>query len=108
MLRQREATVRVDDYCYSSCFLIFIGGVFRTTLNFDETNSEISDGKIGLHRPYFSINNPKGVVSENDVKLMYSEVKKYFTEMNISESVFDVMMNTPPSAIKIGADIDKV
>ena len=101
LLRQHEATVLVDDHCYSSCFLIFIGGVSRMDYIFDETTLKFSNGKIGLHRPYFSANNPKGVVSENDVKLMYAEIHKYFTEMNISDSVFDVMMNTPPSEIKI-------
>ena len=61
-------------------------------------------GQIGLHRPYFSVNNPQEVVKDNDVKLMYSEIRKYFIEMNISEGVFDIMMNTPPSDIKIFKD----
>ena len=76
----------LDAKCYSSCALIFIAGVLR-----------LSSGQLGLHRPYLASAPQSRQAVEKRVPLMLSELKQYITEMGITNSFYEQMVNTEPS-----------
>ena len=85
--------------CYSSCALIFIAGVDRYNY-----------GEFGLHRPYFASAPLSREQIEKQMPVMRSAVKKYVEEMGITDSFFERMFNTEPSAIEIyrGDESEKI
>ncbi len=63
--------VNARDYCYSSCFFIWISSIERNAiyegmLNGESTEQIMNSKVIGLHRPYFN--------------------KKYFSSLSMSEA----------------------
>jgi hypothetical protein len=90
--REREAITAIDSdsHCYSSCALIFIGGVNRVNL-----------GEIGLHRPYFAgapLSEPEVA---RTVRAMLGDVRNYVEEMGVTSEFANVMVNTPPSEVRV-------
>jgi hypothetical protein len=92
LIRRYEGTtaISVPSKCYSSCALIFIAGVLRLNL-----------GKLGLHRPYFASAPQSRQSVESKYPLLLSKVKNYVTEMGITDSFYQQMVNTEPSKMLI-------
>ncbi|MBR0797347.1 hypothetical protein JQ615_18325 [Bradyrhizobium jicamae] len=92
IIRSLEGWTQVAEnaHCYSSCALIYISGIYRSSL-----------GEIGLHRPYFASTPLSREQIEKQVPLMRSAVKKYVEEMGITDSFFEQMFNTEPSNMEI-------
>lgn len=91
LLRSNELLVAVprNSICYSSCVLVFAGGVSRSPL-----------GTIGIHRPYFA----GGAASTSDARSAYSsiraEVVEFLQDGGISSSLWDDMLAIPPEEIR--------
>ena len=87
---QNAITIVGPEGCYSSCALIYIGGVTR--LNY---------GEIGLHRPYLS-GNPRPA---SEVRLavgeMIQSLQDYVAEMGVTPDFAHIMINTPPNAMQV-------
>ena len=81
--------------CYSSCALIFIAGVQRS-----------SDGELGVHRPYVSSAPQGGETLEKQIALELSMIKSYIGEMGVSNGFYQQMVNTEPSQMVIYAKND--
>lgn len=100
--RARNAVTMVDSIgstdgrCYSSCALIYIGGVIRVNM-----------GEVGLHRPYLAGPPLAATEVRAAVLQMISGVQEYVAEMGITPEFTHVMINTPPSAMRVfdGAEI---
>lgn len=91
MARAWDSWTRIYGYCYSSCALIYVGGSIR----YPASNAE-----LGLHRPYFSVHPGSSRPTTDNVDDLYSSVKAYLSEMNISPNFFDTMMSVSPSDMK--------
>lgn len=76
--------------CYSSCALIFIAGVTR-----------VSYGELGLHRPYLANAPQSRQAIETELPIVLSEVRKYISDMGITESFYDLMVNTDPMQMRV-------
>lgn len=81
--------------CYSSCALIFIAGVQRS-----------SDGELGVHRPYVSSAPQGGETLEKHVAFRLSMIKSYIGEMGVSNNFYQRMVNTEPPQMVIYAKND--
>jgi hypothetical protein len=86
--RKFDAQITVYNQCYSSCALIFIGGVSR--LNF---------GELGLHRPYMASEPESREKLEKSVPEMLSAIHDYVKEMRITDRFYELMVNTEPSEL---------
>lgn len=95
ILRMNEiyAFVHNDSKCLSSCVFLFAGAVRRTVIF----------GKIGIHRPYFSDLNKN--LSTIEIKKyredLNNEIKKYFEEVDVSQTLLDAMLAVPPEDMRI-------
>jgi hypothetical protein len=88
--RKFDALIFIYPYskCYSSCALIFIGGVSRINL-----------GELGLHRPYIA-SEPQGREKlEKSIPEMLSAIHDYVKEMRITDRFYELMVNTAPSEL---------
>ncbi len=90
VLRKNEASVRVSGKCNSVCPLIYIAGVHRTNA-----------GQIGMHRPYFGSAPLEKSEIEKQYPLILSKLKAYISEMGITDSFYQVMVNTDPLNVKV-------
>jgi len=101
IIRQNEGTIFVPESakCYSSCALIYIAGVTRS-----------SSGVIGLHRPYLASAPQSRQSIERETPLMLQQLKRYVQEMGITDLFYQEMVNTEPSNMKlyVGPDIEKI
>jgi hypothetical protein len=88
LARKYDATtvIRQNEICYSSCALIFVAGVSRVNL-----------GALGLHRPYLSSAHLNREMIEKQVPLMLSMIKNYLTEMGLTDTFYQQMVNTEPA-----------
>ncbi len=90
--RKNEMVIIIhkESQCDSACVFILAGGVRRLVF-----------GKIGIHRPYFP---------ELDVDLSFEEIrkkreisisriKKYLSEVDVSQDLIDAMLSIPPEKI---------
>ena len=95
LIREREWQTFVfpNKICMSSCVFILAAGVYRSG----------SFGKVGIHRPYFQ--DLKDNLSTSEIKKIRDESvrswKKYFNDMDISETLVDAMLSIDPSKMKI-------
>jgi hypothetical protein len=89
--RERNAFISVvtDAFCYSSCPLVYIGGVRRS--NF---------GEIGLHRPYLAGDPRPESEVETLVSQLLAEIRDYIDELGVAPEFASLMINTPPSAMR--------
>jgi hypothetical protein len=87
---QASTTVGKDQYCYSTCALVFIAGVRR--INF---------GVIGLHRPYLTGAPQAAERIPALVSAMRDNVRAYVSEMGVSPEFASVMLETPPEQMRL-------
>ena len=85
-----DGVLPLDAKCYSSCALIFIAGV-----------TQLNAGQLGLHRPYLASAPQSRQAVEKQVPLMLSGIKQYITEMGITDSFYEQMVNTEPSQMVV-------
>ncbi|MDA0995106.1 MAG: hypothetical protein O3A13_15945, partial [Proteobacteria bacterium] len=87
---QAEISVRMDQYCYSTCALVFISGVVR--YNF---------GVVGLHRPYLAGSpQPKETIPAL-VSAMRDDIRTYVSEMGVRLEFASVMLETLPEQMRL-------
>ena len=90
IIRKRTIFVLVTDKCFSSCALIYIGSVYRTSL-----------GAIGLHRPYFRGKPQSASQLQDALPKMMLDIKAYVREMGITDEFTNAMLNTPPEEMLV-------
>lgn len=93
LIRKARATciVRVDQQCSSACVLILAGGVERSVY-----------GKVVIHRPYSTYVGQRDYQSaENEYRRTETAVRTYLKEMNLSEKLFEAMVQVPPEQVRI-------
>jgi Clp protease len=89
ILRELNAlvVVFVDGECTSSCVFLLAGGTSRLSL-----------GRVGVHRPYFSVLSTK--LAPAEVSRAYEEqralIAKFLNDMHIPSSLLDFMEETEP------------
>lgn len=90
--RERDAWVSIvtDAYCHSSCALVFIGGVERSSF-----------GEIGLHRPYLAGAPRSNAEVGKLVSRMLDQIRDYVDEMGIAPEFASVMLNTSPASMRV-------
>jgi len=74
--------------CYSSCALIFIAGVERS-----------SSGELGLHRPYLAAQPLSRDEIGQRLPMIFEFVRSYVSEMGVNDLFYQQMMNTEPSEL---------
>jgi len=88
-------TVKLDKYCASSCFLIWINGAHRFATYPDAPKTA---GYLAVHRPYFTQidGRTEGIESAGDrqVKAM-KQMRGYLEENMIPRTLIDEMMSRP-------------
>lgn len=91
MLRLAKASIKVEGECNSACAIIYFGAVKRQL-----------KGTLGLHRPYLSRMSGFLVApTQSEIKDLYDDVAEYSDLMNISPSVVERMLSTPPEEMLI-------
>ena len=89
--KNMQTMVHKSHSCSSACVIIFASGVFR-----------VAGGKIGIHRPYISTADSN--VSAASVKIamdkMSTDVRQYFKELWVNESLADAMFSIAPENIR--------
>jgi hypothetical protein len=79
--------------CLSSCVFILMAGLERVA----------KEKTIGIHRPYFADLNSQAKINEVQ-HLRFKKIdaiKNYLTEMDIPNSILDLMISIPPDDIKV-------
>jgi ATP-dependent protease ClpP protease subunit len=92
--REKQAVyVPVKHKCFSACVFLLAAGVQRVP----------NGDNVGIHRPYFSaLSNTEDVnVVRAKREAINKKIKAYFDEMDISQSLLDLMLSIPPGEIKI-------
>ncbi len=96
IVRKKEGTV-LASACYSSCVLIFAGGVTRGGPGVFGTPV------VGVHRMFFSKLRPE--LSASQVKTEYDSqlkrIRNYLTEMNVLSELLTLMQSIQPEDIHI-------
>jgi hypothetical protein len=89
-LRGRNGIASVIQDCYSSCALVYIGGVRR-----------MNGGEIGLHRPFLA--GPPRPANEIQAAVtnMLANVGAYVAEMGVTPEFTNIMVNTPPETVRV-------
>jgi hypothetical protein len=73
--------------CLSSCIIVYAGG------------SQRARGKLmGVHRPYL-VTEIGSDDFQSVIKIIRQKLNAYFTEMNVPQTLTDLMMATPPERI---------
>jgi hypothetical protein len=92
---RREHTavfVQPQGICFSACVLVLAGGTSR-----------FMPGKVGIHRPYLEV--PKEAVSPDRIRglfqKMLQDLRLYFGEMNVAETLADAMFRIEPENIRV-------
>lgn len=85
--------------CFSSCALIYVAGVTRiVSFGFP------TGGTLGLHRPYLASAPQNRRTIEREIPLMLQQLKTYLQEMGVPDAVYQEMVNTEPSDMKLYGD----
>jgi len=91
-VRALRLATMASNSCVSACVFILAGGVHR----FTDPNRAI----IGIHRPFSTDTNATNLAgADARYKRLDSLVRSYFKEMNISGTLADVMLRTPPQDV---------
>lgn len=98
MARSLDLLITARGRCYSSCALVFAGGSRRSVLL----------AEIGLHRPFFATSSDTVAPSQDEIEGMFSSIETYLREMNVSQVVFDAMLNTAPESMLIVSDKEEI
>lgn len=92
---QAVTIVGKEQHCYSTCALVFIGGIDR-----------INTGVIGLHRPYLAgVPLPEEAIP-GVVSAMRDEVRAYISEMGARPEFASVMLETLPEQMRLYQESD--
>lgn len=88
---QAQAITFNKGKCLSSCVFILAGAVRRSLSN-----------SIGIHRPYLSSTDQRDYQATQATQRRLSKlVKDYLEEMNVSPSLYDVMVTIPPENVRL-------
>ena len=93
LLRNYHATsLMLDEYiCHSACVFVIAG-----------TPKRAINGKVGIHRPYFTFDNQTSVAGQKKQKQKIEKLAtSYLREMNVSEKLYFDMNRISPENIKI-------
>lgn len=100
-LRKAQIPVVVPQrmQCASACVFVYAGGVLR-----------INYGEIKIHRPYAASFDGSFEALQEKFKRMELNVKKYLQAMNVSDQLFDRMIQIPPEKTETLSleDIDRL
>ncbi len=108
----RKLSMKTTTYrdCASSCVLIFVAGVERSTgiaLNstWSVSNSTGIVGfapRLGIHRPYFRYSQPNlnQAQMRQRIDQMRKQITDYLNEMDISRQVSELMYALPPETMR--------
>ena len=94
IIRRETGWVRVDNgqRCFSSCVFLLAAGVQRWPF-----------GDVGIHRPYFvslsHTQDAREVRAARDA--LIRKIRAYFGEMDIPQSLLDLMLSIPPEKMKV-------
>jgi ATP-dependent protease ClpP protease subunit len=96
--RRNEASVEVigKNTCASACLFLLAGAVYRL-LEVDETEDS---AHIGVHRTFTTRVSSSTSDSDRDFRQQNDLIKKYLKEMNIPESLLDLMNSVSPTSVK--------
>lgn len=94
IIRNNNLVVMIPDTatCLSACVLILAGGTSRYV-----------EGKVGIHRPYFS-ELENGLSSQQIRKKadsLNTKIREYLSEVDIPISLLDAMKVVPPDSMRI-------
>lgn len=92
LLHNMRAAVYVDGPCLSSCVFLLAGGVKRRVYGF-----------VGVHRPFRHGDDTETsfeAAADNSSRVRKKTVA-YLADMHIPVSLYDLMIRTPPQAIRI-------
>src|ERR1700694_2650776 len=101
IIRRNDGTTIVSEKskCFSSCALIYVAGVTRiVSFGFP------TGGTLGLHRPYLASAPQTRKTIEREIPLMLQQLKTYLQEMDVTDVVYQEMVNTEPSDMKLYGD----
>lgn len=89
-VRQEKLGVSVaeEDICYSACIYVLAGGVMRW-----------SNGKIGIHRPFFEKAEPSGIAA--GLRSLEDMSEAFFRRVNIPEQLSQHMFSVLPENLHI-------
>ena len=95
-VRKHDGIV-VTDGCYSSCVLIFAGGVTRTGRGF------IDDPVVGVHRIFFA--DLQAGLTSQQVKTVYdtqlNRIRVYLAKMNVAPELLSFMQSIGPDNVHV-------
>lgn len=80
--------------CASSCLFLLAGAPVRIVF-VDE-----GDTRVGVHRPFTAKISSSATESTNDFRRQNDLIKNYFREMNVPESLLDLMNSVSPGSVK--------
>jgi hypothetical protein len=88
LVRKNGWAVSVDDYkrCASSCVFILAAGATKIVGR---------GAEVVIHRPFFASGDP-GEDYAQEFKMLQKDIRSYFAEMNVPESLVDYMFSIPP------------
>lgn len=90
-IRQFSAIVAVSEksVCASSCVFLLAAG-----------NRRVVMGKVGIHRPYMSVDEKMSVSAQKaSYRNIESKVKAYLDAMNVPVHLYDRMIRIPPEKV---------
>ncbi|MBE0612784.1 MAG: hypothetical protein IH604_03865 [Burkholderiales bacterium] len=89
--------VASEEQCLSSCVFAFMGGDQRRV-----------EGRIGIHRPYFS-STRKVANRRSYYRQLQKRLQQYVEELDFPTSLYEALMAVPPESIRIlsAADLRK-
>lgn len=82
---QMHDSVVAEGSCASACVFLFAAGIMR-----------IPYGKVLIHRPYFDASKASFAQTQERMDSVAARVKRFLKRMNVSESLFDMMMRVSP------------
>lgn len=88
-----KTVVPIGSKCYSSCALIFISGVTRGNY-----------GELGLHRPFLASAPLNRQAIEDQYPEILVQIKRFVSEMGITDDFYQQMVNSEPSEMVIYTD----
>ncbi len=91
IIRTHQMHVFVDSegICASACVFLFAAGIVR-----------IPYGKVLIHRPYFGASRASYAETQERMDSVAARAKGFLKRMNVSESLFDMMMRVAPEDSK--------
>lgn len=89
---ERQSAIRQEHFtCVSACFLVWLAGARRQSINFGDDEFRVG---IGLHRPYFGAEfyrQSPDVVAKQQQQIM-AEVKEYLVREQVPAAFIEEMM----------------